>query len=59
MASQIAAAALGLAVLCILFAALALMADIHDRYTRKQKREGWREHRAYMDSLEPQRWERS
>lgn len=58
MLSQIAAAAIGLAIICGLFAALALMADIHDRYTRKQQREGWRAHRAYMDSLEPKRWNR-
>lgn len=48
-----ASALLGLAIILLLFAALALMADTHDRYTRKQRRQGWREHRAYLDSLDP------
>lgn len=29
-----------------------------DRRRRRLRREGWREHRAYMDSIEPARWRR-
>lgn len=34
-------------------------ADAWERHQSRARREGWRQHRAYMDSLEPKPWVRS
>lgn len=40
----------------LLTLAVAELFAAHDRRRRRLRREGWRAHRAYMDSLEPRRW---
>lgn len=47
-----------LVVIGLMCCSVALLADMHQRHARKVKRDGWREHRAHMDSLEPRRWDK-
>lgn len=35
---------------------LAAAADVYARAQARARREGWRAHRAYMDSLKPKPW---
>lgn len=46
-------------VLAVFFFAIAAAGDWYARAQRKARRKGWREHRAYMDSLKPEPWVRS
>lgn len=48
-----------LTVVSVFFFAVAAAGDWYVRSQRKARRDGWREHRAYMDSLEPKPWVRS